>query len=388
LAESQVIKKSAKGLEESENDMNRLPSEQVMYRALVNKDTSFEGVFIVAVRTTGIFCRPTCSARKPKIENVEFFHAPSDALHAGYRPCLRCNPLERNKQAPELVKRLCAIIDEDPARKITGTDLRQLGIDPSTARRQFQRHYGMTFQAYSRARRMGSALHGIRDGESVIGAQIDSGYESASGFWDAFTQLFGTPPSDAKDAKVLQAAWYESPLGAMIAIGNDEHIYLLEFVDRRGLENEIIQLRKRAGCVIIPGTNPHLDKLGEELKSYFDGSTVEFTVPFTMGGTEFERAVWKQLCMIPPGETWSYAQLARNVGKPAAVRAVGRANGKNCLAIIIPCHRVIGADGSLSGYGGGVWRKRWLIDHERKMIGGDEVSQDKSSQIPLMPPRF
>jgi AraC family transcriptional regulator of adaptative response/methylated-DNA-[protein]-cysteine methyltransferase len=339
-----------------------------MYRALLNRDTTFEGVFYVAVKTTGIFCRPTCTAKKPKIENVEFFASPSEALYAGYRPCLRCNPLERNKQAPEIVRRLCKIIDEKPAKKIDSAELRSLGIDPSTARRQFQRHYGMTFQAYHRARRMGLALHEIRNGESVIGAQIDSGFESASGFWEAFKQLFGTPPRDAKKIKYLQASWYETPLGVMVAMGDSDGVYLLEFVDRRGLENEILQLRKRTGCVIVPGSNAHLEKLGEELKNYFNGSKISFTVPLIIGGTAFEQTVWKHLRSISPGETWSYLQLARKVGKPTATRAVGHANGKNCLALVIPCHRVIGADGRLSGYGGGIWRKKWLIEHERQVM--------------------
>jgi len=348
--------------------MNKLPPAPAMYRALINRDTSFEGVFFVAVKTTGIFCRPTCAAKKPKLENVEFFPSPSEALYAGYRACLRCNPLERDKQAPEIVRRLRNIIDKEPAKRIDSAELRALGIDPSTARRQFQRHYGMTFQAYHRARRMGLALHEIRNGESIIGAQIDSGFESASGFWEAFKQLFGTPPRDAKNVKFLQANWYETPLGAMVAMGDADGIHLLEFVDRRGLENEIVRLRKRVGCVIVPGGNACLEKLGGELKGYFDGTQIGFSVPLVVGGTAFERSVWKQLRSIPPGETWSYARLARGVGKPTATRAVGRANGKNCLALVIPCHRVIGADGALSGYGGGVWRKRWLIEHERQMM--------------------
>jgi AraC family transcriptional regulator, regulatory protein of adaptative response / methylated-DNA-[protein]-cysteine methyltransferase len=338
-----------------------------MYRALVDRDSSFEGVFFVGVKTTGIFCRPTCPARKPKVENVEYFSSTQDALYAGYRPCSRCAPLDREKKAPDLVKKLCEAIDRDPAKKIQNAELQAMGIDPSTARRQFQKYYGMTFQAYHRARRMGLALREIRGGETVIGTQLDHGFESASGFWEAFKQLFGTPPSKAGNVACLLAQWIETPLGAMLALANDDGLHLLEFVDRRGLEKEIVQLRKRTGALIVPGSHPLLDKTSKQIKNYFSGSIQTFDLPLAAKGTPFEQSVWKQLQRIKPGETWSYAQLAKKLGNPNAVRAVGRANGRNLLAIVIPCHRVIRADGTLCGYGGGIWRKQWLLDHERKI---------------------
>ncbi len=354
--------------------MSKLPPVPVMYRALVNRDTTFEGVFYVGVKTTGIFCRPTCPAKKPKAENVEYFAFPKEALFAGYRPCSRCHPLDREKQAPELVRQLCEAVEKQPTQKISDADLRGMGIDPSTARRQFQRYYGMTFQAYCRARRMGLALHEIRNGESVIGAQIDHGFESASGFWEAFKQVFGAPPSRAGQVNCLLARWIETPLGAMLALGNDDGIHMLEFVDRRGLENEILKLRKHLKCFIVPGSNSHLDKISEELGKYFAGATVRFTVPLVTAGSAFEEAVWGLLRTIPPGKTWSYAQLAKKLGNPNATRAVGRANGRNCLAIIIPCHRVIHADGTLCGYGGGIWRKQWLLEHEQRITGTGDAA--------------
>jgi AraC family transcriptional regulator of adaptative response/methylated-DNA-[protein]-cysteine methyltransferase len=145
-----------------------------------------------------------------------------------------------------------------------------------------------------------------------------------------------------------------------------------------------MRLRKRTGCFIVPGRNSHLDNLAEELKNYFAGTSMEFTVPLVSAGTPFETAVWKFLRSIPPGETWSYAELARKVGKPKAVRAVGRANGMNCLALVIPCHRVIRADGQLCGYGGGIWRKRWLLEHERKAI---EQNNSNGKDLTLFPSR-
>lgn len=339
-----------------------------MYKAILARDSNFEGVFFVAVKTTGIFCRAICPAKKPKLENVEFFPSSGDALYAGYRPCLRCHPLDREKKPPELVERLRAAVEASPTRKMTDAELRAMGIDPSTARRQFQRYYGMTFHAYNRARRMGLALHEVRNGDAIIDAQINNGFESASGFLEAFKKVFGTPPSKAERAGCIQARWIETPLGAMLALADNEGLHLLEFVDRRGLENEILALRKRTRAAIVPGTNSHLEKIADELKNYFEGTAINFDVNIKVAGSPFEKDVWELLQKIRPGETWSYAQMAERLGNPKAVRAVGRANGRNCLAIVIPCHRVIRSDGDLCGYGGGVWRKKWLLDHERRTV--------------------
>src|ERR1700676_3875812 len=189
-----------------------LPPSEMMYRALVNRDSSFEGIFYVGVRTTGIFCRPTCSAKKPARENVDFFATPSEALHGGYRPCLRCNPMDPDKHVPELIERLRAEVERAPAGRLTDKELAEMSIDPSTARRQFKRHYGMTFQAYHRARRMGLALREVQKGARVDEIQNGSGFESASGFRDAFTKIFGETPTAAKRQGGLFAERIETPL--------------------------------------------------------------------------------------------------------------------------------------------------------------------------------
>lgn len=352
--------------------MNRLPSSKTMYRALLKKDSTFEGVFYVGVKTTGIFCRPTCPARKPKSENVEYFASTKEALYGGYRPCLKCNPLDKEKKPPMLVLKLREAVEKSPTGKFTDYDLIKMGIEPSTARRQFKSYYGMTFHEYHRSRRMGLALHEVRNGEDVIGAQLNTGFGSASGFWDAFRKVFGEAPSRAEKVEYLFAKWIDTPLGAMVALANDKGIYMLEFVDRRGLENELILLRKRTKGIIIPGSNKHLEKLSDELKDYFDGTSLKFTVPIITNGSDFEKNVWGLLQTIPNGETWSYVQLAKAAGNPNASRAVGRANGRNIIAIIIPCHRVIRADGNLCGYGGGIWRKQWLLNHEKDVIANNK----------------
>ena len=156
-----------------------LPPSETMYRALVDRDSSFEGIFFAGVRTTGIFCRPTCTAKKPARENVDFFATPSEALHGGYRPCLRCHPMDPDKRPPQLIERLRAEVERAPGGRLTDKELAAMAIDPSTARRQFKRHYGMTFQAYHRARRLGLALSEVRRGGRVDQAQNGSGFESA-----------------------------------------------------------------------------------------------------------------------------------------------------------------------------------------------------------------
>jgi AraC family transcriptional regulator, regulatory protein of adaptative response / methylated-DNA-[protein]-cysteine methyltransferase len=343
-----------------------LPPSETMYRALVNRDPSFEGIFFVGVRTTGIFCRPTCTAKKPARENVDFFPTPSEALHSGYRPCLRCHPMDPDKRPPRLIERLRTEVERAPDGRLTDKELAAMAIDPSTARRQFKRHYGMTFQAYHRARRMGLALREVRKGARVDEARNGSGFESESGFREAFTRIFGEPPTTAKTRGGLFAQRIETPLGAMIAVADDEGLRLLEFIDRRATERELSTLRKRLRTNVVPGEHRHLTATRQQLDNYFSGKQLEFDIPLAPVGSDFQLRAWEILRSIPLGETRSYSWMAERLGDRNARRAVGRANGTNMICIVIPCHRVIRADGTLCGYGGGLWRKKWLLDHERR----------------------
>ena len=353
-----------------------LPPNDTMYQALVNRDSTFEGIFFVGVRTTGIFCRPTCSAKKPARENVEFFPSPNEALLGGYRPCLRCTPMDPVRRAPELIERLRAEVEKTPDGRLTDKELTALSIDPSTARRQFKRHYGMTFQAYHRARRLGRALREVKRGRRVDEARNGSGFESQSGFRDAFERVFGETPTRLKQAETrggLFAERIETPLGSMLAIADDAGLRLLEFVDRRALERELSILRSRLRTNVVPGEHLHLTATRKQLADYFSGKNLEFTVPLAPVGSPFQLRDWKLLQTIPLGETRSYSWMAERLGDKEMRRAVGRANGENMLCIIIPCHRVIRADGTLCGYGGGLWRKKWLLEHERKWTGKTEA---------------
>ncbi len=337
-----------------------------MYRALLNRDPSFNGIFVAGVRTTGIFCRPTCSAKKPARENVDFFATPKEALHRGYRACLRCNPMDPDRRPPKLIERLQAEVERAPGGRLTDKELSALQIDPSKARRQFKRHYGMTFQAYHRARRMGLALRKMRKGRRVDEVRNGSGFESASGFRDAFTRIFGEPPTTAKTKAGLFAERIDTPLGSMLAIADDEGLRLLEFVDRRAMETELSMLRKRFRTNVVPGEHRHLNAIRLQLADYFSGKKLDFDVPLAPVGSKFQLRAWRILRSIPVGETRSYSWMAERLGDANARRAVGRANGTNMICIVIPCHRVIRADGTLCGYGGGLWRKKWLLDHERR----------------------
>ena len=337
------------------------------YQALIRKNSLYEGVFFVAVTSTGIFCRPTCPARKPKIQNCEFYKTAQEALIAGFRPCKRCRPLSPPNEVSDLIVKLVAAVEKEPEKRWTDKDFRELSVDASTARRQFKKRFGMTFVEYARARRMGIAMKQVKSGESLIQAQLSVGYESSSGFRDAFSKIMGKAPNKSKETRVFNAAWIDTELGPMIAIADDQQLYLLEFVDRRGLEREIERLRQKMGAAIVPGETEAIQSIKKELCLYFQGKLSTFSTPLALLGSDFQKTVWKSLMEIPPGETRSYTELAQAIGKPSACRAVARANGANQIAIVIPCHRVINSNGELGGYGGGLRRKKYLIDHEKNL---------------------
>jgi AraC family transcriptional regulator, regulatory protein of adaptative response / methylated-DNA-[protein]-cysteine methyltransferase len=357
---------------------NTLPPVREMQRAYRERDSSYDGVFFLAVRTTGIFCRPSCPARKPRPENVTFFESVRTALFAGFRPCKRCRPLEADGRPPEWAARLLAAVEAEPSRRIRDADIRDLGIDPARARRHFLKHYGMTFQAYSRSRRMGTALAEIRLGQDLDEVVLGHGYESHSGFRDAFVRTFGKPPGRSRTTDCVLLTWLETPLGPLVAGATSAGVCLLEFTDRRMFEKQIDILNRRLGYSMVPGENEHLTLLRRELTGYFDGKRRAFDVPLVYPGSPFQVRVWEELMRIPYGETRTYENLAASLGSPRAHRAVGRANGFNRIAILIPCHRVVTKSGALGGYGGGVWRKQALLELERGSPGAAVPPETRS----------
>lgn len=348
-----------------------LPAKEDMMSAFMGRDASYDGLFYAAVSSTGVFCRPSCPAKKPKPERVEFFATAREALFAGYRPCGRCKPLggagpgaEAGEPgwAAELVER----VEADPTRRVTDAELAAEGLDPAAVRRWFKRRFGLTFQAYCRARRLGEAFAAIKAGTAIDDAVFDHGWESHSAFRDAFSKAAGAPPGVARGSDFIRLSWLETPLGPMVAGATEEAICLLEFSDRRMLEAQLKTVRGRFGLAALPASSPLLERLRVELDEYFIGERREFSLPMAYPGSDFQVKVWEGLLRIPYGQTRSYGQLAAELGLGAgAGRAVGHANGLNRLAILIPCHRVIAADGSLGGYGGGLWRKLRLLERER-----------------------
>ncbi|MBK7642316.1 MAG: methylated-DNA--[protein]-cysteine S-methyltransferase [Planctomycetes bacterium] len=336
-----------------------------MWRAFLERDPGFDGLFLAGVRTTGIFCRVTCPARRPLRRNVVFFSGPAQAQSAGFRACKRCKPLE---QKPELVRRLCELVEHSGAARIGEKQLVQLGVDPSTARRQFQRHFGQSFQAWQRAQRLGAGLRSLQRGSRVLEAQLASGFESASGFRSAIERHFGEAPARAARSSSLCVRWVDSPLGTLLLGADSDGLRLVEFAVEQRLAREIAELRESLGAVLVQSRNAHLAAAEKQLGQYFAGERERFELELAPIGTDFERRVWSELRRIPFGQTRAYAEVAARIGRAGAQRAVGTANGRNRLAIVIPCHRVIRGDGTLSGYGGGVARKRWLLEHEQRAL--------------------
>lgn len=349
--------------------LHDLPSHDTLYDAIARKDPAFDGVVYVCVKTTGIFCRPVCPARTPKSQNVIFVGSSGEAIDAGYRPCKRCRPLEAPESPSALLDRLLSLVEDDPSRRWSETDLRNLGIEPATARRHFQRRFDMTFSQYVRARRLGHAFRTIKGGDAVIEAQLDAGFDSGSGFREAFARQFGDAPNKSRTAQAFVMDWIDTPLGPMLAVADDTHLHMLEFVERKKLHDHLERYRSQFNATVVPGDSPALSLIREELKAYFTGQQLDFESRIAGAGTDFQKRTWTALREIPPGETRSYADLATTIGKPSAVRAVANANRQNRCAIILPCHRVIGSDGSLTGYAGGLWRKQWLLDHEKRHTG-------------------
>ncbi|MCG3138552.1 MAG: Bifunctional transcriptional activator/DNA repair enzyme Ada [Phycisphaerae bacterium] len=347
--------------------MKTMPPRREMIRAYQRRDASYDGIFFLAVRTTGIFCRPSCPAVKPLPRNVEFFNTTTAAERAGYRPCKRCRPLHTNGQAPAWVARLLQQMQLHPDQRLTDRELRTRQLQPATVRRYFKEHYGMTFQAYQRQQRIGSALTQLQQGSAVTPTSLASGFESESGFRDAFRRIIGQPPGTARHTACRHVELLTSPIGPLLVVATEQALCRLDFVDRQSSAAQLQKLVNNSAEPLFPGSNAVLKQLQTELDGYFAGNLQQFTVPLSVQGTDFQMRVWKALQNIPYGQTLSYGQLAEKINRPNAQRAVGMANHNNRIAILIPCHRVVNHNGQLGGYGGGLWRKQFLLNLEQQI---------------------
>ena len=262
------------------------------YDAIGKKESTYEGIFITGVITTGIFCRPSCRARKPKAENVIFYDTPQQAIQNGFRPCKVCKPLQMEGETPNYIKEIIKDLHADPFLKIKDYDLKQRGVEPSKIRRWFKKNHNITFQAYQRMLRINNAYNQIRGGNSVTNTAFGLGYESLSGFNDGCKNIFGKAPKEINDKQVINIIRFTTPLGPMFACATTKGLCLLEFTDRRMLETEFKDLCKRLNAVILPGKNPHLETVQLQLKEYMDGNRKQFDIPLDTPGTEFQQSVW------------------------------------------------------------------------------------------------
>jgi AraC family transcriptional regulator of adaptative response/methylated-DNA-[protein]-cysteine methyltransferase len=345
--------------------MFSLPDPDVLYNALVARSDAYEGRAYVGVTSTGLFCRLNCPAPNPKPENCTFFENPGDCIAAGFRPCKRCHPLAPVARLDPLVDQMLKAFDADPMRRWSETCVASMGFDPSTVRRAFKRHFGMTFLEMARHRRLRHSAEVLAKGDKVIEAQLSAGFEAPSAFRAAFAKLMGRAPGEFAENALLRASWIDTPIGAMVTICDATQVHLLEFPERKGLAREVQQLFQFSKGQLGFGRFALTDRVQAQLTEFFAGRRRKFELPLALHGTDFSKTVWRALQDIPAGQTRSYAQLAQSIARPTAMRAVARANGANQIAIVLPCHRVIGADGTLTGYAGGLWRKQKLIELER-----------------------
>jgi len=318
-----------------------------------------------ANKDEGTFCRTDCSQSAGLRGKTSSFETALEALSAGFRPCKTCKPLKTGLADPPWIEPLMAKVESDPARRWHDHDLTSMGMDPDVVRRWFIANHGFTFHAYTRLRRLGQALRQIQHGEPVNKAVVAQGYDSESGFRESFAHVFGDPPSAVDRESSIWINRVATPLGSMIMGVSDQGLCLLEFAERRMLDTQFRRLRQRMGRVFLPGDHPLMQQVKSELDAYFEGNLRKFSVPLQAPGTVFQESVWKALVEIPYGEMRSYSDIAARISHPDAVRAVGRANGDNRVSIMIPCHRVVGAAGELTGYGGGLWRKEYLLAMEQ-----------------------
>jgi AraC family transcriptional regulator of adaptative response/methylated-DNA-[protein]-cysteine methyltransferase len=332
-----------------------------MRAAFLQSDAQYDGLFFTAVTTTGIYCRPSCSARKPKPQHIRFYASAGEARAAGYRSCKRCRPDDAGGSHPAWIEKLIAAATAE--QRLPDAQIRLLGVDPARVRRYFRAEFGQTFQGWLRARRLQRTQQQLRLGATVVEAAC--GYASENGARAAMLQSARMSIDEARRKQLVVTSRLVTPLGPMLAGVTDEGVVLLEFVGERRHEQQLAEACRLLDTSALPGEHPLLDELETQLNQYFAGKRRSFDLPLVTPGTAFQQRVWNELLQIPCGDTASYQQIAERIGSAGAVRAVGTANGRNRIAILVPCHRVINANGNLGGYGGGLLRKKRLLEIER-----------------------
>ena len=333
------------------------------WAAFERRDRSWDGRVIGAVRTTGIYCKPSCPAKRPKREHVEFFASGEEAKAAGYRPCLRCRPdkVGRDREAVAKGVKLIETAEEAPNLSELAA---AVGYAPHHFQRLFKREIGLSPAEYARALRAKRAEGALKANGRVTDAIYDAGYSASSRFYADAKERMGMAPSAWRDGgrgETIRWTIVESPLGPLLIATTSKGICRLTFDD------SVQALRRLFPNAELVEDDGSMAELIEGVLAAVEHPATAPELPIDVAGTAFQEAVWRELRKIPPGETRSYAQIAAAIGQPKAVRAVGTANGDNHVAVLIPCHRVIRSDGSLGGYAGGLDRKRKLLEAEGAM---------------------
>jgi AraC family transcriptional regulator of adaptative response/methylated-DNA-[protein]-cysteine methyltransferase len=335
--------------------------------AVVRRDPQADGAFFCAVRTTGIYCRPSCPSRRPNRENVLFFPTREQAVRAGFRPCKRCRPDTLEAPAPgrAAVLRACELIEREPEPPALAELAAAVGLSPSHFHRLFKEIVGVTPKAYAAARRLQRLQDGLRQGGTVTRAIYDAGFGSSSRCYEGASTLLGMTPAQYRRGApgvVIRFAVADSYLGPVLVAATERGICLIEFGDSPA------ELRGRVAVRFpkaeVRDADREFTSWVERVLAFLEAPVQALDLPLDVQGTAFQRRVWEALREIPAGTTATYAEVARRIGKPKASRAVGRACGANKLAVVIPCHRVVATDGDLGGYRWGLDRKRALLDRE------------------------
>ncbi len=334
------------------------------WMAFEQRDRSWDGRVIGAVKTTGIYCKPSCPARRPRRENVEFFLEAEEARAAGYRPCLRCKPDEVGRDR-EAVARAVRLIEQAEDAPSLGELAAAVGYAPHHFQRMFTRDVGVSPAQYARGLRARRAQSELTEDKSVTEAIYDAGYSAPSRFYADAKERLGMTPSAWRDGgrgETIRYAMLDTPLGRMLVAATTKGICRLTFdEDERALQ------RRFPNATILPADQAMASLISGVLTA-IETPTAMPDLPIDVRGTAFQEAVWRELRKIPVGQTRSYADIAAAVGQPHAVRAVGTANGSNPVAVLVPCHRVIRSDGTLGGYAGGLDRKKKLLVAEGASI--------------------
>lgn len=343
-------------------------AEEARWNALSARDSSHDGCFVFAVSSTGVYCRPSCPARRPRRENVRFFLRPEQAEQAGYRACLRCRPKSAGDHAqPDSVKAICRFIEQHLDEPVTlgrlGKEFRQ---SPFQLQRRFKAVLGITPREYADSCRLRTLKRSLQAGDSVTRSMYDAGYGSSSRLYERTASQLGMTPDKYRRGAVAAVIHYicgDSPLGRMLIAATDRGICAIQFARTDG---ELLEgLKREFPFAARKPDDGKLRSWSKTLLRQLQGKKLDDSLPLDIRATAFQRRVWTYLQTIPFGATQSYSQVAKGIGQPRATRAVARACATNPVAVVIPCHRVVREDGSMGGYRWGMDRKKALLEMEQ-----------------------